>query len=91
MGRASGEHILPLANNISNLIRNNSKTKFLGLYFLTTCIFYLKAYKPTNMYGFMLCRTAQFCAIKSLYLDTSYLIFCPIIMHVSNQSSNFMD
>lgn len=50
-----------------------------------------KGIKPTNMYGFMLCRTAQFCAIKSLYLDTSYLIFCPIIMHVSNQSSNFMD
>ena len=39
----------------------------------------------------MLCRTAQFCAIKCLYLDTSYLTFCPIIMHVSNQSSNFMD
>lgn len=80
MGRTSGEHILPLICSISNLIRNNSKTKFLGPYFLTTCIFYLKAYMPTNTYGFMLCRTTQFCAIKSPYLDTSYLIFCPICM-----------
>lgn len=48
----------------------------------------IHAYKYVWIYALY---TAQFCAIKSLYLDTSYLIFCPIIMHVSNQSSNFMD